>query len=64
MRLGCEWRKRWAENFGDFFLKKKAVSWDLRLDEASWFLDLGEARPVGDYKMRCVLLGQMEQSAL
>ena len=46
---GCEWchaRKRWA---GDFrlFLKKKAVSWDLNLDEASWFSNLVEARPVG-----------------
>ena len=28
---------------GDFW--KKAVSWDLRLDEASWFSGLGEARP-------------------
>ena len=32
---GCELRhvqKRWAEDFG-WFLKKKAVSWDLKLDE-------------------------------
>ena len=28
-------------------LWKKAVSWDLKLDEASWFLDLGEASPFG-----------------
>ena len=26
---------------------KKAISWDLRLDKASWFLDLGDASPVG-----------------
>ena len=38
---------------GDFW--KKAVSWDKRLDEASWFLDRGEASPVMDYGMtaRC-----------
>ena len=30
---------------GDFW--KKGVSWDLKLDEASWFLDLGEASSVG-----------------
>ena len=27
-------RKRWAEDFG---IWKKGVSWDLDLDEASWF---------------------------
>ena len=35
MDWGCEWRharKRWAEDFG-WFLKKKAVSWDLKLEE-------------------------------
>ena len=45
MRLGCEWRharKRWAGILDDF--EKKAVSWDLTLDEASWFLS--RARPV------------------
>ena len=30
---------------GDFW--KKAVSWDLHLDKASWFSSLDEARPVG-----------------
>ena len=43
---------------------KKAVSWDLKLDElswdsdmgdASWFLSLGEARPVGS--TRCTVRG-------
>ena len=29
-----------------WWLLKKAVSWDLSLDEASWFLNLGEASPV------------------
>ena len=51
--LGREWRharKRWGGILGDF--EKKAVSWDLTLDEASWFLSLGEASPVGDYGMR------------
>ena len=33
--------------FGVIFLKK-AVRWDLNLDEVSWFLDLGEASPVTD----------------
>ena len=39
--------------WGDFW--KNAVSWDLKLDEASWFLDLGEGslqdapRVVGSY---------------
>ena len=38
---------------GDFW--KKADSWVLKLDETSWFLDLGEASPVMDYGMpaRC-----------
>ena len=47
MWLGCELRhgrNEWARNFGDFL--KKAVSWDLTLDEASWDLKLGEASPV------------------
>ena len=38
---------------GDFW--KKAVSWDLRLDKVSWFLDLGEASPVMDYQMSRVV---------
>ena len=33
------------------FLLKKTLSWDLRLDETSWLLDLGEASPVMDYGM-------------
>ena len=44
MGLGCEWRhawKWWAGILGDF--EKKAVSWDLTLDEASWDPTLGEA---------------------
>ena len=38
---------------GDFW--KKALSWDLRLGEESWFFDLGEASLVMDYGMpvRC-----------
>ena len=46
---GCEWRYAGSDGLrilGDFW-KKKTVSWDLNLDEASWFLDLGEASPVG-----------------
>ena len=39
--------------FGDFW--KKAVSWDLKLDEANWFLDMGEASPVGS--TRCAARG-------
>ena len=41
---GCEWRharKWWAGILGDF--EKKAVSWDLTLDEASWDSDLCES---------------------
>ena len=38
---------------GDFW--KKTVSWDLKLDEASWFSNRGEARPVGS--MRCATCG-------
>ena len=48
MDWGSEWRhvrKWWAEDLG-WFLKKKTVSWDLKLDEASRFLDLGEASQV------------------
>ena len=40
---------------GDFL--KKAVSCDLNLDEASWFLDLGEASPVGS--TRCAARGRV-----
>ena len=39
---------------GDFW-KKKAVSWDLNLDEESWFSSLGEASPVGS--SRCSACG-------
>ena len=46
---------------GDFW--KKGVSWDLNLEEASWFSNLDEASPVVCYGIRRVLLGQMEQSA-
>ena len=38
---------------GNFW--KKAVSWDLNLEEASWFSNLGEARPVGS--TRCAARG-------
>ena len=38
---------------GDFW--KKAVSWDSDLGEASWFLSLGKARPVGS--TRCAARG-------
>ena len=33
-----------SDELGFLGILEKAVSWDLRLDEASWFLDLGEAR--------------------
>ena len=36
---------------------KKAVSWDLTLDKASWFLSLGKASPVGAYRMRRTFVG-------
>ena len=58
MALGCEWRhvrKWWAENFGDFW--KKAVSWDLKLGEMSWFLSLGEGSPAEAYGMRRAFVG-------
>ena len=42
---------------------KKAVSWDLNLDGASWFSELGEARPVGVYEMHRGLLFLIEQLA-
>ena len=38
---------------GDFW--KKAVSWDLKLDEAGWFLSPGESSPVGS--IRCAARG-------
>ena len=41
---GCEWRHArmwWAGILGYFF--KKAVSWDLRLDETNWDLNLDGA---------------------
>ena len=73
MWLGCEWRharKRWAGILGDFEKKSSELrseagrgSWDLNLEEVSWFSNLDEASPVVCYGMRCALLGQMEQSA-
>ena len=50
-----------AEDLGD--LKKKAVSWDWDLDEASQFSELAEARPVvcGEGAARRGV--QMEKSA-
>ena len=36
---------------------KKAVSWDLTLDEASWDLKLDEASPVGAYGMHRAFVG-------
>ena len=44
-----------AMGWDSWWFWKKAVSWNLRLDEASWFFDLGEASPVMDYRMpaRC-----------
>ena len=38
---------------GDFW--KKAISWDLSLEEASWFSSLGQARPVKS--TRCAARG-------
>ena len=47
------------------------MSWDLDLDEASYFLDLGEASPVCGLRYACALVGSVsweltmdEQSAL
>ena len=62
---GCEWRharKRWAKDFGWFL--KKAVSWDLNRDEASWFSSLGEARPVGSTRCaaRCWVIWNSQHS--
>ena len=45
--------------FGDL---EKTVSWDLDLDEASWFSELAEARPVGAYGMPARWLSQWVQS--
>ena len=62
MNWGCEWRharKRWAEDFG---IWKKTVSWDLDLDEASWFSELAEVRPVGVYGMPARWLSQWAES--
>ena len=42
-----------AEDFG---IWKETVSRDLDLDEASWFSELPEARPLGVYEMHCVLV--------
>ena len=40
-----------SDGMGFLGILKKAVSWDLNLNEVSWFSELGEARPVGVYKM-------------
>ena len=40
-------------SLGDFW--KKAVCWDLNLEEATWFSNLGEARPGGS--TRCAARG-------
>ena len=47
-----------SDVLGILVIKKKAVSWDLTLDETSWDSDLGEASPVMDYGMAAHLLGQ------
>ena len=41
-----------SDGLGFLGIMKKAVSWDLNLDRASGFSELGEARPVGVYEMR------------
>ena len=51
-----------AEIFGDFW-KKNPVSWDLNLDEASWFFGPKQGQSSGVYEMCRALLGQMEQLA-
>ena len=45
-----------------FWDLKKALSWDLDLDEASWFSELTEARPVGVYGMPTCWLSQWVES--
>ena len=52
------WMTSCPESMGPWILGefwKKAVSWDLKLDEASWFSNLGEARPVES--TRCAARG-------
>ena len=61
---GCEWRharKRWAEDFG-IWKKTKTVSWDLDLDEASWFSELAKARSVWVDELPAHWLSQWVQS--
>ena len=58
------WMTSCPEAMGwDSWVFWKKQSWDLNLDGASWFSELGEAGPVGVYEMHRGLLGQMEQSA-
>ena len=52
-----------GRGFWVIFEKKKAVSWDLNLDETSWFFGPGRGQSSGVYETRRALLGQMEQSA-
>ena len=54
MGLGM-WMTSCPEAMGWDF-EKKAVSWDLNWDGASWFSELGEARQLGVYKMHRGLL--------
>ena len=51
---------QWAEDFEIW--KKKTVSWVLDLDEASWFMDIAETRPVGVYGMPARWLSQGVES--
>ena len=58
MRLGCEWRharKRWAENFSDFWEKQlvEVWLWARRVE----ILTLGEVSPAGGYGMRRTFVG-------
>ena len=46
MDWGCEWRHVRNRLAGILSAFEKAVSWDLNLDEASYFSDLGKASAV------------------
>ena len=46
-----------------FWVIFEAVSWDIKLDEASWFFGPGRGQASWVYEMRRVWWGQMEQSA-
>ena len=41
-----------SDGLGFLGILKKAVSWDLNLNGASWFSELGEARPLGVSELR------------